>query len=166
MLAVPSKCAPRFPDPKFAESVIRAAVEIALRQLTGRNEQKSGRPSGEGFDLIKLLRPYQSGADRKSRQASSLVNAELIHDVGAVANGGLKGNAQQCRHFFSAIAACNERQYGSLPFGKALKQVGQLYCLRRRFTHSVRGGQNLIERQSQLSAKFAISLAQSAALCD
>ena len=36
MLAVPVKCTLRFADPKHAEAIIRAEVEIALRQLKGR----------------------------------------------------------------------------------------------------------------------------------
>jgi hypothetical protein len=36
MLAVPVKCASRFPDPRHAEAIIRDEVEIALRQLKGR----------------------------------------------------------------------------------------------------------------------------------
>jgi len=33
MLAIPSRCAGRFPDPRHAEAVIRAEVETALKQL-------------------------------------------------------------------------------------------------------------------------------------
>jgi hypothetical protein len=33
MLAVPVKCASRFPDPRAAESIIRGEVEAALKQL-------------------------------------------------------------------------------------------------------------------------------------
>ena len=36
MLAVPVKCASRFPDPRHAEAIIRAEVEVALKQLKGR----------------------------------------------------------------------------------------------------------------------------------
>jgi len=35
MLSVPSRCAPRFADPKHAEAIIRAEVETALKQLKG-----------------------------------------------------------------------------------------------------------------------------------
>jgi hypothetical protein len=33
LLAIPSRCAGGFPDPRHAESVIRAEVETALKQL-------------------------------------------------------------------------------------------------------------------------------------
>ena len=36
MLAVPVKCASRFPDPRHAEAIIRAEVEIALKQIAGK----------------------------------------------------------------------------------------------------------------------------------
>ena len=36
MLAIPSRCASRFADPRHAENVIRQEVEIALRQFDGR----------------------------------------------------------------------------------------------------------------------------------
>jgi len=36
MLAIPSRCAGRFPNPQAAEAIIRAEVESALKQLAGR----------------------------------------------------------------------------------------------------------------------------------
>ena len=33
MLAIPSRCAGRFPDPRLAELIIRSEVEIALNHL-------------------------------------------------------------------------------------------------------------------------------------
>ena len=36
MLAVPSRCAPRFADPKHAEAIIRAEVETALKSIAGK----------------------------------------------------------------------------------------------------------------------------------
>ena len=36
MLAIPSRCASRFADPRHAEAIIRAEVEIALKSLKGR----------------------------------------------------------------------------------------------------------------------------------
>jgi hypothetical protein len=36
MLAVPVKCASWFADPRHAEAIIRAEVEIALKSLKGR----------------------------------------------------------------------------------------------------------------------------------
>jgi hypothetical protein len=38
MLAIPSRCAARLADLRHAETIIRAEVEIALKQLDGRRQ--------------------------------------------------------------------------------------------------------------------------------
>ena len=36
MLAIPSRCASRFPDQRAAETILRSEIETALKQLKGR----------------------------------------------------------------------------------------------------------------------------------